>query len=252
MEYYSIESTFSLRDSFKYYSQISGKYDKQIDKLVLDKYINYWKDSSMKNVDGIFIEVGAFDGITYSNTKTMEDSLHWNGILIEPSPSSFEKILRNRPNAIKVPCAISTSSDDFIEFVGDNCAVGGLIHILEKCVNSHTNKEWISAWNLNNIPIDVQTEKLSNILQNNKIKYIDFLSIDVNGSELEVLETMDWSIPIYIIVLDVSTWGNFGKTMTTKCREILSSKGFIMDEKLDMDEIWINNNYFRKKLLRKN
>ena len=81
------------------------------------------------------------------------------------------------------------------------------------------------------------------------MKYIDFLSVDVNGSELEVLETMDWNIPVYVIALNVTTWGKYGKNMTNKCRELLSNKGFVMSEKLDMDEIWVNDDYFRKSSL---
>ena len=73
MDYYTLDSTFSfIKNDFKYYSQQAGKDSKLIDKLVMDKYINYWKDSSRKNVDGVFVEVGAFDGLTYSNTKTMD------------------------------------------------------------------------------------------------------------------------------------------------------------------------------------
>lgn len=251
MDYYTLDSTFSfIKNDFKYYSQRAGKDSKLIDKLVMDKYINYWKDSSTKNVDGVFVEVGAFDGLTYSNTKTMEESLKWTGILIEPSPASFEKLTRHRPNTKNIGSAICGDNDEFLEFTGDNCVVAGLTHILDKCIQDN-GRQWISAWNLSPSSIDVKIEKMSNILHNNNIKYIDFLSVDVNGSEFEVLETMDWNIPVYVIALNVTTWGKYGKTMTNKCRELLSSKGFVMSEKLDMDEIWVNDNYFRKSSLSK-
>tara|TARA_Y100000816_G_scaffold121488_1_gene85370 strand:+ start:3960 stop:4718 length:759 start_codon:yes stop_codon:yes gene_type:complete len=252
MDYYTIDSTFSLvKDTMKYYSQNSGKDVPLIDKFVLNKHINYWKESNSKKVDGIFVEVGAFDGITYSNTKAFEESLDWKGLLIEPSPASFQKLTANRPNTINVSTAISKENDEFLEFTGDNCAVAGLTNILEKCIQDN-GRQWISAWNLTSSSIDVKIEKMSNILRNNNIKYIDFLSIDVNGSEFEVLETMDWNVPVYVIALNVTTWGKYGKTMTNKCRQLLSSKGFVMSEKLDMDEIWVNDDYFRKSLLLKN
>jgi hypothetical protein len=47
----------------------------------------------------------------------------------------------------------------------------------------------------------------------------------------------------------MSAWGEFGKTIAKKNRELLSYNGFIMDDKLDDHEIWVNNNYFRRKLL---
>lgn len=44
MDYYTLDSTFSfIKNDFKYYSQKAGKDSKLIDKLVMDKYINYWK-----------------------------------------------------------------------------------------------------------------------------------------------------------------------------------------------------------------
>jgi FkbM family methyltransferase len=249
MEYYTIDSTFSLiKDIKNYYSQQTSKTGPVIDKLVMDKYINYWKHTSAAKVDGVFVEVGAYDGITYSNTKAMEDNLKWSGILIEPSPTNFEKLSRNRLNTTNISSAISVVDNNVLEFSGDNCAVAGLTHVLDKCVQD-TGRCWIDAWNISSSPIEVKIDRLSKIFDDNNIKYVDFLSIDVNGAELEVLETIDWKIPIYIIAIDMSAWGKFGKNVAKKSRELLASKGFIMGDKLDMDEIWVNNNYFRKKIL---
>ena len=72
MDYYSIESTFSLiKDNFIYYSQDYGNGESPIDKIILNNYITYWKDAKRKNEDvkGVFLELGGYDGITYSNTK---------------------------------------------------------------------------------------------------------------------------------------------------------------------------------------
>ena len=58
---------------------------------LIRNYIN------IKNINGIFIELGGFDGITYSNTKLLEDHYGFTGILIEPSPINFNKMIKNRP-----------------------------------------------------------------------------------------------------------------------------------------------------------
>ena len=42
--------------------------------------------------------MGALDGIKYSNTKFFEELLNWTGILIEPNPVMFNKLIKNRPN----------------------------------------------------------------------------------------------------------------------------------------------------------
>ena len=48
--------------------------------------------------NGTYIELGALDGVLYSNTKFFEDSLNWKGILIEPHPEKFKLLQINRPN----------------------------------------------------------------------------------------------------------------------------------------------------------
>ena len=53
-----------------------------------DIYLNENIFKNKKN--GVYIELGALDGILYSNTKFFEDSLNWKGILIEPHPEKFK------------------------------------------------------------------------------------------------------------------------------------------------------------------
>jgi hypothetical protein len=48
-------------------------------------------DTIFKNKpNGVYIELGALDGVLYSNTKFFEDLFNWKGILIEPHPEKFE------------------------------------------------------------------------------------------------------------------------------------------------------------------
>jgi FkbM family methyltransferase len=260
MEQYNLNSSFSFistNNDFKYYSQDYGGGVKPIDKLILDKYITYWKKDSRRNenVNGVFLELGGYDGVTYSNTKTLEDHLNFTGILIEPSPMSFEKMRLNRPSCKNYGCAISNTDEKMVSFIGDDSAVGGLTHILEN-TNQSSGRNWIDAWSnvgqLNPEKITVPSKKLSEILKNENIKYIDLFSLDVEGAELEVLETMDWDIPVYLIVIEISAWGKAGKEMVEKCRQLLTKNNFTLDLKNGLDEVWINNNYFRKDILRLN
>mgnify|MGYP001307621246 CR=1 FL=1 len=201
------------------------------------------------DVKGIFLEVGAFDGITYSNTKTLEDSLKFTGILIEASPSSFENMSQNRPKCKNHNYAISNIDSEYLSFLDNVNSLGGLKRILENTYDKN-NRNWIDAWNISREEIKVKVKKLSNVLNEKNIKYIDFFSLDVNGSELDVLESFDWSIPIYVIAINIRAWGKAGKEMVEKCRKLLSSKGFVLDNKTSFDEFWINNEYFRKDLLK--
>ena len=99
------------------------------DAMLFKKYLNY------KN--GFFIELGAMDGVIYSNSKFFEDNLNWRGILIEPT-KQYDDLIKNRPNAFNYNYAISTVEGE-VEFVGDD-NVAGLKHTMSE---SHTKR-----WNL--------------------------------------------------------------------------------------------------------
>lgn len=69
-----------------------------------------WQHFFMKDgvLNGTFLELGAGDGVTHSQTYALEldDAISWRGVLIEASPPSFKKLRLNRPNAIFVRAAI--------------------------------------------------------------------------------------------------------------------------------------------------
>ena len=62
--------------------------------------------------NGTFLELGALDGNTFSNTRYYEEQRGWRGVLIEPNREEFEKIPITRPHAIAVNAAICEHSQD--------------------------------------------------------------------------------------------------------------------------------------------
>lgn len=63
-----------------YYSQFGE------DQFLIENFL------SRPDIPKFYIELGALDGVRYSNTKTLEDKYGWSGILIEPIPDAFEKL----------------------------------------------------------------------------------------------------------------------------------------------------------------
>ena len=190
-----------------------------------DKHIHTKYFPSYRN--GIFLELGALDGVKYSNTKFFEDSLNWTGVLIEPIPSEFEKLVKNRPKCSVYHAAISEKSG-YIELYN---------HGAVSSVKDNTTIEFFNGWHEGkNIEIiNVPARRLDSILHDAKIKRIDFWSLDVEGSELEVLSTMDWSIPVYLICIETQE-----SERKKQCDAILLRNGFIFIENLAHNEIWIN------------
>ena len=67
--------------------------------------------------NGVYLEMGALDGMLMSNTRYFEESRNWKGLLIEPNPEEFEHMYTSRPNAIRVNAAICAQKQT-VHFVG--------------------------------------------------------------------------------------------------------------------------------------
>lgn len=225
-----------------YYSQ-QGE-----DKYLHKNYFNY--------ENGFFIELGAMDGVQFSNTLFFENNLNWNGILIEPT-SQYNQLICNRPKCYNFNYAVSDIEGQ-TEFLGDG-ALGG---IMDKMSSWH-RKGWKLDYNYK--PNIVKTKPISKIIKNIKIELVDFFSIDVEGGELEVLKTFDWKIPVYLILIEgcYTADENTKKNWTTipningitvnqnyidrinECENILLQNDFVFVEKLKDNEIWINKKNLR-------
>jgi FkbM family methyltransferase len=193
------------------------------DRIVYEKYFTNTRN-------GVFLELGALDGVTYSNTKFFEDTLEWSGVLIEPIPQNYELCKRYRPRSLVYNYIVS--SNDIPMEIYVNGAVSS--------VKNHTTEEYYNGWHKNkNIQtISVESRRLDDILHNAEISKIDFWSLDVEGSEYEVLKTMDWDIPVRVLCMEVC--GGDNESMNEKCREILRQNGFVYDGDATHNELWIN------------
>mgnify|MGYP003634489084 CR=1 FL=1 len=186
--------------------------------------------------DGTYLEIGGLDGLTYSNTKFFQDELKYSGVLVEPLPEAYKSLVKNRPLDLTYNLAIS-SSEEPVTFVG-NWASAGMCGTMSDSfkVAHHPNAE----------PYIVDNLPLSNVLCESGLTYVDFFSLDVEGGELEVLSTMDWSVPVYIMCIELD---GHNEDKDEKCREILRENGFVLEHRMCINEFWRNPNYARKDLL---
>ena len=183
--------------------------------------------------NGIFVEIGANNGITYSNTKFFEDVLGFTGMLIEPHPIAFDELIKNRPNCKCLNYAISKTEGSMDFGIPDNSTM--MAGLIDENLKKRKNLEIIK----------VKSVPFYKILNTDIYKYIDIFFIDVEGGEFEVLETIDWNIKIYIIYIELD---NTNKEKDEKCRELLKSKGFIEELNDPINSIWINKNNKRENI----
>lgn len=193
--------------------------------------------------NGVYIELGALDGVLYSNTKFFEDSLNWSGILIEPHPNKFNLLKKNRSNNFLFNSLVSCHTEplEFRYFVDAHAAVSGVENTLSKHhfdTFFESDNEWVKSLQQNKIFIKPTT--LTEIVKQTDLKHIDLLSLDVEGHEYEVLLSWDFSIPIDVILIE--TLGVDPKK-DELCREILINNNYKLITKYKHNEIYALDTY---------
>jgi len=125
---------------------------------------------------GYFLDLGAHDGLSISNTYLLERKYHWTGICVEANPDSFQQLRKNRRAVCVHACLDST--EGFVNFAKRN-VMGGI-------VSADTDNKGIE--NNTDEVIRIETKTLKSVLIENKApSEIDYLSIDVEGAEQRVL-----------------------------------------------------------------
>ncbi len=137
---------------------------------------------------GFFVEFGATNGLINSNTWLLETALGWNGILAEPNPFWHAALAANRRVAIEHRC-VSSKSGNKVAFTITNDTDPELSGISKFSEGDH-----FAGLRRQGKVIEVETISLCDLLE----KYqappeIDFLSMDTEGSELDILSTFDFN-----------------------------------------------------------
>ena len=134
---------------------------------------------------GTFIELGAHDGIVFSNSLFFERHLGWRGLLIEPSPESFAalKRVRGTEGNTLVHAAVGCTSASGVAF-----AASGLKGSMRPARDHHFKP--------------MPCRRLDELLREASISRVDLFSLDTEGSELQVLRTFNWSVPIGALVVE--------------------------------------------------
>jgi FkbM family methyltransferase len=149
--------------------------------------------------DGFFVEAGANDGFTQSNTYWLERFRNWRGLLVEPMPDLAAEAQLSRPLATVVQCCLVAPSETRplvpMRF-------GDLMSMVDGARESSwpslgTVLGWRDAYEL-----DVEARTLSSLLEEIHAPEVDLLSLDVEGFEGPALEGLDLErhAPRYVLV----------------------------------------------------
>lgn len=155
-----------------------------------DKFID---DLFNHKENGIFVDIGAHNGKTLSNTYFLETQRKWTGICFEPIPEIFEELERNRRCVCIEGCAYNKICElNFKKLTGHTEMLSGIVETFHPNHLERINNE-LQAFGGTEENIKVQAFTLSSILSKYNITHVDYLTIDTEGSELQVLEGIDFN-----------------------------------------------------------
>jgi FkbM family methyltransferase len=145
--------------------------------------------------DGYFVEFGATDGVNLSNTCLLERELGWRGILAEPNPAWHAALKQNRKAAIDLRCVFGRS--------GERVAFAATKHPELATIVGYESNDGHRQARQDHTIVEVETVSLNDLLaQHDAPQEIDYISIDTEGSELDILAPFDfarWNVMLFSV-----------------------------------------------------
>jgi len=189
------------------------------------------KDAFFRNCrNGFFLEIGAFDGVTGSNCLHFEKFMGWDGVAVEPSRTQYDYLRKNRRcRTVNKAVGFLDQTVTFIDVVQglqmmsgvDSDAFANTKSLIEKDEASQTET--------------YQVETISVMEMVDGRKEVDFMSLDIEGEEIRVLESIDFeALRIRVIAVENAVVGS------SKFRDFLYDVGYRYYDTIGIDEIYFH------------
>jgi len=186
--------------------------------------------------EGFFIEIGASDGIKMSNTYLLEKHYNWRGICVEPIQKIYNELRNNRPHSMCCNSAIYSRSGINVTFdvAINNDTLSG--------ISKYISKYYKTKINSNKVQIIVKTLSFNDLLEKyNAPLFIDYLSLDTEGSELEILKSINFKKYIFGLI-DVEH--NYIEKTRMRIKKLLTSNGYVFIEENKWDDRYRHKTVF--------
>lgn len=184
---------------------------------------------------GVFVDIGANDGITFSNTYFLEKK-GWTGLAIEPIPVIYERLVKNRTCITVNGCIAETSGKRLFRLVEGEGELNMLSGLVDEYDTRHLDriKREIASEGGDYKDIEVNCYNFNELLDNQGISHIDYLNIDVEGGEYKILNSIDFD-RVKISVIGVEN--NYKNPNIPK---LLMKKGFVFHSVIGDDDFYLN------------
>ncbi len=192
---------------------------------------------------GIYIDIGCFHPVRQSNTFLMH-KLYWKGINIDLNPLTIDLFNIARPNDINICAAISNKKGEKNMYFHHELSS---VNTLDK---NHTLflKKHFGIVDLKKKKI--RTKTITEILLKLKIKNIDFLNIDIEGNELNVLKSINFKyFDIGVICVEIINYKSFHKKLKTdknKIFNLLKKNNYSLKFRSAVNYVFVKNIRLKK------
>jgi len=190
----------SYRQLGKYIEKLTGYRDKNIEqeKLRADGYFSQYGQDKLiveelfhGKKNGVFVDIGAHDGISFNNTFFLETKLGWTGLAIEPIPHIYDELKRNRVCDTVIGCVGARDEKRLFRIVNGYAEMlSGLIDQYAPVHRERIDRE-LRQYGGSYQDVEVCCYSINTLLEEYRLYNIDYLSIDVEGGELSIINALD-------------------------------------------------------------
>jgi FkbM family methyltransferase len=153
--------------------------------------------TSIAKAPGVYLEIGAYDGIKHSNTLYLQQE-GWTGLLVEGNPNIFERLVQNRPlKQCRSDTIVGRHLDEFEHKGGfvNGDQYGGLY--------AYMPDEWkLEHHRRGNTCITVTTTTIDEFWEREGLGQIDYLSLDTEGSEYTILKSFSHLDKVVLLTVE--------------------------------------------------
>lgn len=183
---------------------------------------------------GVFVEIGAHDGISISNTYYLENKLGWNGLVVEPNPVIYNQLKRNRLcNTVNASVGAKNGTAVYRLISGYAEQLSGLVDQYHPTHLDRIENE-IDQYGGGYQDIEVICYSINTLFEKYQLDHVDYLSIDVEGGEKSIIDELDFNR------FDISVIGIENNYGDYRIHKMLLDKGYRLDSIVG-DEFYIRD-----------